>query len=74
MVIESTITGSQEQPKVISIVPWKEARDPKLMGESAVNLKISDSIFKNLDRVKFNRESLYMSATRRLMVPSSVEP
>lgn len=64
IMIESTITGSQEQPKVISIVPWKSAKDPDYIGEDLVGLGEPINVFQTLDRVRFNRERLYIQSTR----------
>ena len=64
IMIESTITGSQEQPKVISIVPWKTATDPEYIGEELKGLGEPINVFQSLDRIKFNRERLYIGSTR----------
>ena len=66
IMIESTITGSQEQPKVISIVPWKPATDPEYIGEEVQGLGESVNIFQSLDRANFNRERLYIGSTRKI--------
>lgn len=71
IVIESTITGSQEQPKVISIVPWKATKDPDYIGEDIVGLGEPINVFQNLDRTRFNRERLYIGATRKSTLQSS---
>ncbi|NRB40703.1 MAG: hypothetical protein HRU20_19915 [Pseudomonadales bacterium] len=66
IMIESTITGSQEQPKVISIVPWKASADPEYIGEELHGLGDPVNVFQSLDRVKFNRERLYIGSTRHI--------
>jgi hypothetical protein len=66
IVIESTITGSQEQPKVISIVPWKGVLDPGYIGEEVEGLGQTANTFQSLDRISFNRERRYINATRRI--------
>lgn len=65
IMIESTITGSQEQPKVISIVPWKGTKDPDYIGEDIIGLGEPLNVFQSLDRPSFNRERLYIGATRK---------
>ena len=75
ILIESTITGSQEQPKVISIVPWKSALAPAAMGdEDVVGLGEPANVFQSLDRIEFNRERLYIGATRKIKSPVIVKP
>lgn len=64
LTIESTITGSQEQPRVISIVPWHTVNEPEYIGED-LNVELVVDVFKPLDRDAFNRELNYISATRR---------
>ncbi len=64
IVIESKITGSKEQPKVISIVPWKPILDPGYIGEDLEGLGQVANVFQSLDRATFNRERRYISATR----------
>ncbi len=72
IVIESTITGSKEQPKVISIVPWKPILDPGYIGEEVEGLGQVDNVFQTLEPVTFNRERRYINATRRVKKSLSV--
>lgn len=65
LTIESTITGSQEQPKVISIVPWQKAGPPEYFGEDISGLGSTVDIFKPLERDAFNRERRYISSLRK---------
>lgn len=63
MMIESTITGSQEQPRVISIVPWQEIAEPEYIGGD-LQLSLTVDVFKPIDRDAFNKELRYIKATR----------
>lgn len=63
--IESTITGSQEQPKVISIVPWQKPEDPNYFGREISNLGNMHVEFKPMDRAVFVRELEAISAIRK---------
>lgn len=65
IMIESTITGSQEQPKVISIVPWQKPIDPDYFGTDITGLGMGADVFQTLDRDAFNREMQYMSSMRK---------
>lgn len=62
--IESKITGSQEQPRVISIVPWHGVNAPEYIGEE-MNLEMVVDVFKPIERDSFKRELNYVSATRK---------
>jgi hypothetical protein len=63
--IESTITGSQEQPKVISIVPWQKPRPPEYFGEEITGLGLKADVFQSIDRESFNREMHYISTMKK---------
>lgn len=57
VVLHSTITGNQEQPKVLYIVPWQPPG-------SADNLKqpvqpLLNDVFAPVDRAEFQRELKY---------------
>ena len=62
--IESKITGSQEQPRVISIVPWQDIKRPQYLGDE---LKVAEqkNLFQPLKRDDFVNEIQYISATKR---------
>ena len=53
----STITGNQEQPKVLYIVPWKQARDDTILDQS-LESRLSD-VFDHLERDEHLRELDY---------------
>lgn len=65
IMIESTITGSQEQPKVISIVPWQNPIDPDYFGGDITGLGLGADVFHTLDREAFTREMQYISSMRK---------
>jgi hypothetical protein len=60
VIMEATITGSREQPKVISIVPWQDPPGEADMYED-VRSVIADEIMQPLDREVFIRQSNYHS-------------
>jgi hypothetical protein len=53
----SSITGNQELPKVLYIVPWKEAGIGDLQGKPVNSLL--DEVLAPLDREEFRREVRY---------------
>jgi hypothetical protein len=55
---ESTITGSQEQPKVIYIVPWQPPQPPAAMNKPIANLVMQD-LLQPIDRDAFLRQVQY---------------
>lgn len=61
LTIESTITGSQEQPKVITIVPWQDPKPPQYFGEDITGLNQQRKQFKALERRSFKSEYQYIS-------------
>jgi hypothetical protein len=68
--LDSTaITGNRELPKVMSIVPWKEAEPPG--GPDRPMNSLVDEILAPLDRDEFQREVTYY---RDLTSPASPVP
>jgi hypothetical protein len=68
--LDSTaITGNRELPKVMSIVPWKEAEPPA--GPDRPMNSLVDEILAPLDRDEFQREVTYF---RDLTSPASPVP
>lgn len=63
--IESTVTGSQEQPKVLSIVPWRQVEDPEYFGGEIVGLGQLTDVFEPISRESFNRERRYIETIRK---------
>ena len=73
--LDSTaITGNRELPKVMSIVPWKEAEPPG--GPDRPMNSLVDEILAPLDRDEFQREVTYYRdlASPAAPVPSSPSP
>ena len=58
----ATVTGSQEQPKVMYIVPWKHSDIGDLMGKPMNSLV--DEILAPVDRDVFKREVIYYQAVQ----------
>ena len=58
----ATVTGSQEQPKVMYIVPWKRSDIGDLAGKPMNSLV--DEILAPVDRDVFKREVLYYQAVQ----------
>lgn len=57
VVLHSTITGNQEQPKVLYIVPWQP---PGSADQLMQPLKpVLDDVFAPVDRAEFQRELKY---------------
>lgn len=54
VVLHSTITGNQEQPKVLYIVPWQPPGNADKLMQSAKPML--DDVFAPVDRAEFNRE------------------
>lgn len=52
-----TITGNQEQPKVLYIVPWKQTKDNTILSQS-LESRLSD-VFAHVERSEHTRELQY---------------
>lgn len=57
VVLRSTVTGNQEQPKVLYLVPWQQAGSPELIYQPLQSLV--DGIYEEVDRAEFLRELNY---------------
>ena len=55
--ISTTVTGNQEQPKVLYIVPWKPATDNSVL-DQPLETQMKE-IFKHVDRPEHSREINY---------------
>lgn len=62
--IESTISGSQEQPKVLTIVPWQDAPNPDVV-DWQVKSVVADEVMQPIDRQVFKRKSFYYKKLER---------
>lgn len=56
----ATITGNQEQPKVLYIVPWKQTKDNSIL-EEGLESRLSD-VFDHVERTEHRRELHYINA------------
>ena len=52
--IDATVTGNQEQPKVLYIVPWKEADDNSILTQ-ALDTKV-ENVFGHVERAEHLRK------------------
>lgn len=59
LTIESTITGSQEQPKVLYIVPWKPPEGPGDLYQPILGNVIEEQVLQPIDRDTFRRQVDY---------------
>lgn len=57
VVLRSTVTGNQEQPKVLYIVPWQQGETPELIYRPLQSLV--QGVFEEVDREEFLRELRY---------------
>lgn len=53
--LSTTVTGNQEQPKVLYIVPWQAAEDNALLYQ-ALSRHTSDAVFGHVERSEHQRE------------------
>jgi hypothetical protein len=60
--LQSTVTGNQEQPKVLYIVPWQGPGGADHLRQSLQ--PIVDDILISVDRDEFRRELEYRAAAR----------
>ena len=59
--LESTIAGSQEQPKVIYIVPWQGTPPAPGLSASVIDHIIQRELLGPIDREVFQRQVHYQS-------------
>ncbi len=52
--IDETVTGNQEQPKVLYIVPWKEAEDDSIL-EQPLQSQVRN-VFGHVERAEHQRK------------------
>ncbi len=55
IVLSDTITGNQEQPKVLYIVPWQAADDQTMLKQSLVT-KLQNDVFAHIERPEHRRQ------------------
>lgn len=60
VVLSDTVTGNQEQPKVIYIVPWKSADDTTILYQP-LSTRLQNDVFKHIERPEHIRELDYLN-------------
>lgn len=55
IVISDTVTGNQEQPKVLYIVPWQAAHDDTMLKKALVT-KLQNDVFAHIERPEHQRQ------------------
>ena len=65
LTIESQVTGSKGQPKVITIVPWREPGEPDYYGDDVKDLYQTQQLLKPIRRSSFIQEVKYKSALQK---------
>ena len=68
----TSITGNRELPKVMSIVPWKEAEPPA--GPDRPMNSLVEEVLSPLDRDEFRREVSYYGDLTQPARPDSATP
>lgn len=68
VVLRSTVTGNQEQPKVLTIVPWQRSDGPNLLYQPVESLV--GEVFAPIDREEFLREIQYRQQPNPVVSPS----
>lgn len=58
--IDETVTGNQEQPKVLYIVPWKTAADSEDFQQS-LQQKTSGRVFRHLEKEELQRQVEFLA-------------
>ncbi|BFM09602.1 hypothetical protein [Halioxenophilus aromaticivorans] len=59
--IDETVTGNQEQPKVLYIVPWKTAAEG-FDFEQSLSQQTTSGVFQHLERDELKRQLDYLQA------------
>ena len=64
----TTVSGNQEQPKVLYIVPWKEARDDTILYQGLDGGDIGD-VFGHVERSKHRRQIQFLNELDKKTTP-----
>lgn len=67
VVLSDTVTGNQEQPKVLYIVPWQAAEDDTILKQPLAT-KLHSEVFEHVEREEHQRELRYL---RSLLQPAA---
>lgn len=60
VVLSDTVTGNQEQPKVLYIVPWQAATDDTILYQP-LETKLQRDVFGHIERPEHIRELQYLN-------------
>lgn len=55
VILSDTVTGNQEQPKVLYIVPWQAALDNTML-EAELVTKLQNDVFEHIERPEHKRQ------------------
>lgn len=55
IILSDTVTGNQEQPKVLYIVPWQAAHDNTMLKAELVT-KLQNDVFAHIERPEHKRQ------------------
>ncbi|GAB2189869.1 hypothetical protein [Sessilibacter sp. MAH2] len=62
--LEETVTGNQEQPKVLYIVPWKTAANAEEFSQT-ISSQLQGSVFEHIERAELRREVKYLESLNK---------
>jgi hypothetical protein len=72
VILHSTITGNQEQPKVLYIVPWQPPGGVDQLQQPVQSLL--NDVFAPVDRAEFQRELKYRAAADKAATDAAALP
>lgn len=64
VVLSDTVTGNQEQPKVLYIVPWQAAEDDTILSQP-LTTQLHSEVFEHIERQEHVRELRYLETLSR---------
>ena len=64
VVLSDTVTGNQEQPKVLYIVPWQAAEDDTILKQPLAT-QLHSEVFEHVERQEHIRELKYLQTLSR---------
>lgn len=71
VVLSDTVTGNQEQPKVLYIVPWQAAEDDTMLKQPLVT-QMHSEVFEHVERAEHIRELKYLQTLSQSADDASV--
>ncbi len=66
--LKSTVTGNQEQPKVLYIVPWKANVGPEALYQN-FNSKVMNQVFGHVEKQELQREVYFSQQSEAAKKP-----